>query len=402
MMSDASESSILAVGLPIDPNFGWGNYGLNLVLQLLRMPDIHPILLSDSGIERVVNPLHRHLLQPLLELPQRLERLAVGGQSLKLSIPIIHLVRRTFKPAQAHMQSDRQVATQFIEDTAISKGMLQNARDYELIIAGSTWNHELLKSNDIPSVTVPQGIDPTMFHPAPPGDSLPGCFVVFSGGKVEYRKGQDLVIAAFRRFREKYHDAILLTAWHNLWPATMRGIDQPGHVKDVPQIDSQQRVMVTKWLVENGVPADACVDLGAVPHDSMPRILRESHVALFPNRCESGTNLVAMEALACGVPTILSANTGHLDLIDKGHCYPLTDQRPLEPPEFIHGVDGWGESDVDEIVERLEEVYQNRDEASRKGRAAAAFMLDWTWEKQIRRLCDVIFDAGILTRTQVD
>ena len=401
-MTDASGSNILAVGLPIDPNVGWGNYGLNLVLQLLRMPDIQPFLLSDSGIARVVDPLHRHMLQPLLEAAQRLQRVAGSGKPLKLGTPIIHAVDGPFQSMLPHLRSDRQVATQVIIDTVISKGALQNARDYELIIAGSTWNHELLKSYDIPSVVVPQGIDPTMFHPAPPGDSLPGCFVVFSGGKIEYRKGQDIVIAAFRRFREKYRDAVLLTAWHNPWPATMRGIDQRGHVKDIPQIDSQQRVMVRKWLVENGVPPDACVDLGSVPHDSMPRILRESHVALFPNRCEGGTNLVAMEALACGVPTILSANTGHLDLIDNRHCYPLTEQRPVERPEFFQGVEGWGESDVDEIVERLEEVYQDRDEASQKAQAAAAFMLDWTWEKLIRRLCDVMFDAGIFTRSQVD
>ena len=57
------------------------------------------------------------------------------------------------------------------------------------------------------------------------------------------------------------------------------------------------------------------LDLGRVPNAGMPRILRECDVAVFPNRAEGGTNLVAMKCMACGVPTILSANTGHLDLI---------------------------------------------------------------------------------------
>ena len=47
----------------------------------------------------------------------------------------------------------------------------------------------------------------------------------------------------------------------------------------------------------------------------MPDVLRRADVALFPNRCEGGTNLVAMEAAAVGVPVVLSANTGHLDVI---------------------------------------------------------------------------------------
>ena len=44
----------------------------------------------------------------------------------------------------------------------------------------------------------------------------------------------------------------------------------------------------------------------------MGAVMQEADVALFPNRCEGGNNLVALEAIASGVPTILSANTGHL------------------------------------------------------------------------------------------
>jgi hypothetical protein len=46
------------------------------------------------------------------------------------------------------------------------------------------------------------------------------------------------------------------------------------------------------------------------------RTLRDVHVAVFPNRAESGTNLFATQALAVGVPTVLSNNTGHGDLLE--------------------------------------------------------------------------------------
>ena len=51
-------------------------------------------------------------------------------------------------------------------------------------------------------------------------------------------------------------------------------------------------------------------------------LLKQADLAVFPNRCEGGTNLVAMEAIACGVPTVLSANSGHLDLLRPG-CLQL-------------------------------------------------------------------------------
>jgi hypothetical protein len=44
--------------------------------------------------------------------------------------------------------------------------------------------------------------------------------VVFSGGKLEHRKGQDLVIRAFVRFVQRHPDAVLVTAWGSLGYAT--------------------------------------------------------------------------------------------------------------------------------------------------------------------------------------
>ena len=50
------------------------------------------------------------------------------------------------------------------------------------------------------------------------------------------------------------------------------------------------------------------------------------------------------------------------------------------------GVTGWGESDVDEIVEALERGYCDRHEAARRGACGARFLQDLTWEKQVQKL----------------
>jgi glycosyltransferase involved in cell wall biosynthesis len=115
-----------------------------------------------------------------------------------------------------------------------------------------------------------------------------------------------------------------------------------------------------------------------VPNAQMPRVLREMDVALFPNRAEGGTNLVAMECMACGIPTILSANTGHLDLIQDGNCFPLVRQGRVPDP----GCQDWGESDIEEIVESLETVYRERPEAQARGRRGAEIMAELTWARQ--------------------
>lgn len=85
----------------------------------------------------------------------------------------------------------------------------------------------------------------------------------------------------------------------------------------------------------------------------LARALRDVHVTVFPNRAESGTNLFATQALAAGVPSVLSDNTGHGDLLALRT--PLTWAVPSYPN--ARDPAGWGECRVDEVVAALAEVY---------------------------------------------
>jgi glycosyltransferase involved in cell wall biosynthesis len=119
----------------------------------------------------------------------------------------------------------------------------------------------------------------------------------------------------------------------------------------------------------------------------MPAVLREMDVALFPNRCEPGTNLVAMECMAVGLPVILSANTGHLDLMTPENSYALSRQAPVDPVRAsVGGSAGWGESDCEEILAQLEAIYTDSAEAARRGGQAAATLAQLPWQRQIQAL----------------
>ena len=95
--------------------------------------------------------------------------------------------------------------------------------------------------------------------------------------------------------------------------------------------------------------------------------------------------------MASGVPTIISNNTGHMDIIDDKWCYPLTKQTPINEP----GAEGWGESTVDEIVFALEGVYEDREDAKEVGLEAAKFIRSkYTWPKAIEHLSGLLLDNG--------
>ena len=122
---------------------------------------------------------------------------------------------------------------------------------------------------------------------------------------------------------KKYPDALLIAAWGNVGHVGLKTIAASPHVQGAPdrgRIDS-----IGPWLEANGIPRANVFLLPCVVNRQLPHLMKQADVAVFASRCEGGTNLMAMETLACGVPTLISANTGHLDLLAMGfgHALPM-------------------------------------------------------------------------------
>jgi glycosyltransferase involved in cell wall biosynthesis len=379
---------------------GWGVYGLNLALSWAASEsDIEPACAIPIQPEMVfLDPIHRLALQPFVTRSERLQAQLQGSANRRatLNVPMLFSLGAEFeiKPAAHNVILDGQpsIGVVFFEGP-LSAEAVERAKRFDAIITGSSWNQRVLESYGIPHArTVLQGINPSYFHARTTSHPLADRFLIFSGGKAELRKGQDIVLAAFKIFSGRHPEALLITAWHNAWPASIRTLDQSGIAPPVSVTPSGE-INVIEWSRAAGIPAGKVIDLGFVPNMLMPSILSAVDVAVFPNRAEGGTNLVAMECMACGIPVILSRNTGHLDLIEDGNCYLLEDQR--QSPAGWPGnndVAGWGESSVEELVARMEEVFSNPEEGARRGARAAQFMSQLTWAKTAQKTRDVILD----------
>ncbi|MGE0046882.1 MAG: glycosyltransferase, partial [Hyphomonadaceae bacterium] len=188
-------------------------------------------------------------------------------------------------------------------------------------------------------------------------------------------------------------EALLLTAWHSPWPQLAKTLDRSRIAAPIA-LDSAGRLDVKAWAAANGINPDQAADLGAQPNASMPDLLRDIDVALLPSRAEGGTNLVAMEAMAAGAPVILSHNTGHRELVASGATIAL-ERQTRAPWGFagVDGVEGWGESDVDEIVAALERVHADRAASRAIGAKAAAFMRGMTWAQTAHRMKELALAA---------
>jgi tetratricopeptide (TPR) repeat protein/glycosyltransferase involved in cell wall biosynthesis len=390
--TDSSPDAIsreLGIDWEVRGDTGWGIYGLNLAVTLLRrrLPRLELFAVDDQSC----SPLVRHVLRPAVDRARgRASRGPGRGRFAGIMLRALGN-NLSHGPLWNIVRGRRNVGIAFIEDTVLDDDARARAATLDLIVAGSSWNETLLRASGIDNVTtVLQGVDPTVFHRAPRHGVLRDRFVLFSGGKLEYRKGQDIVVAAFREFRRRHSDALLLAAWHNNWPQLIVDMTLAGHTQQPPAI-AEGGLDVVAWCVANGIPADAVVDIGHQPNALMGQFLREAHVALFPNRCEGGTNLVAMEAMACGIPTLVSANTGHRDLVSTWGCVPLESQRPVRlPTRYFRGVDDWGESDVEEILTQLERAYTSPADLTAVATRGADAMAAMSWDAQCAKLLDAI------------
>jgi len=360
------------LGWQIHPATGWGTYGTHLASGLIARRR-STVALNIGEIEQYP-PLTRMRLAHVGDWSKMQESV----KDIRVQTALVALGNKgSGSELPERVKADRVSAAIFFEDTEFTPERVAHLNSFACVVAGSTWNADLLRAKGVERVVrVIQGVDPTYWHPAPRDPAFPGRFAIFSGGKLEFRKGQDLVVAAFRKFRLRHSDALLVTAWQNIWPDTMQGIHLAGHVHGLP-VKKGPQIDVSSWLEKNGIPRTAAIDVGFVPNSQMPQIVRACDVAVFPNRAEGGTNLVAMECIAAGVPTIAAMNTGQLDLRD--YVSPLNEQRAVPTGcELYAETEGWGESSVDEIVERLEEAYRLR--GARNPWASEALLAVHSWQ----------------------
>ena len=396
-----SLSSPLAISWTLSTISGYGIYGLYIVMQFLRRGGNQVILTRKPAVTSLP-PLAGLRLAPFFELAAKLEAFQKENPKELLSFnhAVLHGCGDDFSgfDGQDRVWGKPNVACAAIEHLFCTPHGRGISRNYDLFIAISRWNEGFLRSLDVgPVYLCHQGIDTTLFQPGPRTGLWRDRFVIFSGGKFEFRKGQDIVLAAFKRFRAKHPEALLIACWQNLLPPDAAAFELAGHCQTMPGPAPNYGLQLTPWLLSQGLPQDSFIDLPFTHNLLMPSVLRECDVAVFPNRCEGGTNLVAMEAMACGVPVYVSYNTGQKDLVDMLGCGAFRTQKPVKPTQSMQTLQDWGETEVDEVVAAFEYVYDHRVETTGKAAAIAEKMKGWEWGLQNEKLLEIVCDrpAGV-------
>jgi len=329
----------MKVSMPSGRAHGWGIAGEYLTKEIANLPPVEGVTLHCiSG----------HDFRPMN--PADWNRINIGYCFFENDIEALHHTRRA-------------------------------AQEWDFIVAGSSWCEYQLRIGGVRNTsTILQGIDPANFYHVPPRQD-DGRFIVFSGGKFEYRKGQDLVIAAMRVFMQRHKDAYLACSWINQWPFSLATMGRSPHISFNPSNEDCAAIL-QRTLHENAIPSERVYLAPLIDNSLIRQIYQQTDIGIFPNRCEGGNNMVMCEYMACGRTIIASDATGHADVITPQNAFSLTSYSPT----LINDTAGnpaaiWHEASVDELIEQLELAYQNRGICAQKGAVAANDMKQLAWDK---------------------
>jgi glycosyltransferase involved in cell wall biosynthesis len=351
---------MIYIEFPVGGPVGWSICGRNIARELSMLTPVRLLTMLDA--QEIGDEVEHEFLRTLLISAEDSRALMPNA---RLNVPILQYAYQNLEPPRNRLRGTRTIGYTFFEDDRFTQRHIDAANaHFDHLAAGSTWCENILRERGIKSTsTILQGIDSAMFFPIDqPRQFFRDHFVMFSGGKFEFRKGQDIVIRAVKVMQQRHKDVLLVAAWYNMWPQVMATMSASPHIRFLLAPSGDYIATLRNTLAANGLALSNVILLGPRHQHTMPRVYWNSDIGIFPNRVEGGTNLVLMEYMACGKPVIATNTTGHADVVTSENAMII-------------------EPDIDQAVERLEWAYENRDRLKPFATRAADDMAKLTWRR---------------------
>ncbi|HUD19065.1 MAG TPA: glycosyltransferase [Patescibacteria group bacterium] len=260
------------------------------------------------------------------------------------------------------------------EDQERIESEMSLAHDADRIIAPSISDAQYLQYlYDVPAsriVLIPPGVDADIFRPIDAAiakkkiDISPDAHLVVFVGRIEPLKGIDVLIYAMK----------ILTSRNPSLPVSL--VIVGGDVTSHPSLWS--KTLQSLDSVRKTLNLTASVHfVHQQKQEMLPYYYNAADIVVMPSHYES-FGLAALEAMACGVPVIMSNVTGISTLIDEKHSSLITSvNNPLL------------------LATQMEEFIRDKDKRESVGRSIRESIMDLTW-KNIASRVDAVYDQLLL------
>lgn len=211
------------------------------------------------------------------------------------------------------------------------------------IIVNSQWASSIVQQYCKTPVSVaPLGVDISVFKPDTRHIEKKD-FMFLNVGKMEKRKGHDILIDAFNKAFTKNMDVKLYLLWDNQFPNCNRQY----------WID----------LAKKSRMGSQIYPLARIPDpDTVVMLMQQADCGVFPFRAE-GWNLPLLEMMACNKPVIATNYSAPTEYLKEENAYLLDyEMESAQDNEWkqFNGQFQWAKPNVDQLVEWMRYVYKQR------------------------------------------
>ncbi len=205
-----------------------------------------------------------------------------------------------------------------------------------------------------PIYVVPHPIDTERFSPSPL--RLNNCFTFVSVFRWGLRKGWPELFTAYERAFTA-DDPVTLRVLTNYRSEEYR----------------QQAATLAAHFSQHGKPRVEFLPLEYVTYDFLPLLYQNADVFVLPSRGE-GFCLPCAEAMACGLPAIVTDCTAFKDYVSSSNGYPVECEQVTsdDPTDPDRAASAWYVANIDDLGRQMRRAYGDAHEREIKSRRARA------------------------------
>lgn len=270
-------------------------------------------------------------------------------------------------------RAPRKVGFTMLEVDGFPKEWVRQANEMDEVWVPTEFNRQGFLASGLrrPVHAIPLGVDPNYFHPGIRGYPNPlGEFVFLSNFEWGERKEPWLLLKAFNDVFSAREPVRLLCKIINKDPGV--------RVRDeIRRLGLKERGGRISFIFNR-----------EFPYYQLGSFYRSADCYISAGRGE-GWDMPLMEAMACGLPSIATDWGAHTEFVHEGIAYPLRIRRTIPAVAKCPYYEGyrWADPDPEHLRHLLRHVYENRDEARRRGEAAALETAQkWSWDRSAAKI----------------